>query len=66
MYWYMVWRCRALTLEFQWRRVADDQAWRAADLWLPRLPKIQYINGDDQWDPTPERMAMWLDLFLHP
>lgn len=62
-YWYAVWRCRALTLEFQWRQCDNDAPWEGR--WFTRTTP-GHENPEELWQSTPEREAIWLDLFLRP
>ena len=57
-----VYRCRGLQLEWRWND-QPDQPWR------PFVPS-EFVSREDAVDDatgrTPEREAVWLDLFLHP
>lgn len=53
------WRCAALVLQWRYGVIGVLEAWRPID--PTRATDPNYIGY-----PTPERQALWLDLFLHP
>lgn len=57
-----VWRCRDLQLEWTWRgeNCVQHQGW-----WYALTRRPVGSNSGVQ-EVTPEREAVWLDLFLHP
>lgn len=61
-----VYRCHALVMEFRWRRW-DTSDWVSP--WIPLEPTYAGVTRAARHDcavRTPEREAVWLDLFLNP
>lgn len=52
------WRCRGFVFEYRFRRVSLN----GYTTWYPKDTSV----GALICAPTPEREAMWLDLFLRP